>query len=93
MRETTLDRTRAPEPGEVRPFDFPAVVRSRLNGPATAELLIAGHGDLPLVTAEVLVEGGAAVEGSEEAGVARLTSAALEAGTEVRDEEDLAWEL
>ena len=93
MSRSTLDRTRAPEPGPVRPYDFPRVHRERLGGPDTPELVTAEHGDVPLVTAEVVVEGGAAAEGSAEAGIARLTSAALEAGTEVRNEEALAWEL
>lgn len=88
-----LERTRAPEPGPVRPFDFPSVDRVRLNGPDSPELVTARHGRVPLVTARVVVEGGAAGEGSELAGTARFTSAALEAGTEVRDEEALAWEL
>ena len=91
--DTTLDRTQAPAPGPVRPFDFPAVHRERLGGEDAPELVTARHGDVPLVTAEVVVEGGAAAERSRQAGIARLTSAALEAGTEVRDEEALAWEL
>lgn len=93
MSDGTLDRTQAPAPGDVRPFDFPAVNRSRLDGPDSPELLTARHGDVPLVTAKVVVEGGAAAEVGGEAGVARLASAALEAGTEARDEEALAWEL
>ncbi|HUG41858.1 MAG TPA: pitrilysin family protein [Longimicrobiales bacterium] len=87
------DRTRAPEPGPVRPFDFPAVTRERLDGDASPELLVARHGDLPLVTAAVILEGGAAAEPPGLAGIARLTVDALEAGTESRDVEALAWEL
>lgn len=93
MTGEALDRTRAPEPGPVRPFDFPRVDRIRLDGPETPALLTARHGDVPLVTAEVVVEGGAAAESGGKAGIARLTSAALEAGTEAHDEEELAWEL
>ncbi|MFW5947143.1 MAG: insulinase family protein, partial [Gemmatimonadota bacterium] len=40
-----------------------------------------------------VTEGGAAAEPGDRAGVARLTAAALQAGTELRDEEALAWEL
>ncbi len=87
------DRTQAPAPGPVRPFRFPTVHRSRLGGEDSPELITAPHGDVPLVTAEVVVEGGAAAEAGEQAGVARLTSAALEAGTEAHDEETLAWEM
>lgn len=88
-----LDRTRAPAPGPVRPFDFPAVDRTRLDGTDAPELVIARHGNVPLVTAEVVVEGGAAAEPGPHAGIARLTSAALGAGTGSYDEETLAWEL
>lgn len=93
MSDAALDRNRAPAPGPVRPFDFPRVDRARLDGADAPELLTARHGDLPLITAEVVVEGGAAVEAADQAGIARLAGAALEAGTEVRDEEDLAWDL
>jgi zinc protease len=89
----TLDRTRAPEPGDVRPFDFPSVVRERFDGPASPELLTAHHGDVPLVTVRVLVDAGAAAEPGGQSGVARLTASALQAGTEERDVEALAWEL
>jgi zinc protease len=88
-----LDRTRAPTPGPVRPFRFPRVQRTRLGDPDAPELLVARHGRLPLVTAEVVVEGGAAAEPEDQAGIARLASAALEAGTASRDEEELAWEM
>ncbi len=88
-----LDRGRAPEPGPVKPFDFPTVHRNRPGGEQTPELLVASHGDLPLVTAEVIVRGGADAEPPELAGVARLTAEALEAGTTTRDVDALAWEL
>lgn len=93
MSSGTADRTRAPEPGPVRPFDFPAVNRSRLGDGGAPALLTARHGDVPLVTAQVVVEGGAAAEPADRAGIARLTSDALEAGTGAHDEEALAWEL
>jgi predicted Zn-dependent peptidase len=91
--DAALDRTRAPSSEPVRPFDFPEVRRERLGGDDAPEIVTARHGDVPLVTAEVVIEGGAAAESAEHAGIARLTSAALEAGTEARDEEALAWEL
>lgn len=87
------DRTRPPEPGPVKPFDFPAVHRERLDGDHSPELLAARHGDLPLVTVQVVIEGGAAMEPAGSAGIARLTAEALEAGTRSHDEEALAWEL
>ncbi len=90
---SALDRSRPPTPGPVREYDFPAVRRARLNGEESPRLITARHGDLPLVTAQVVVEGGAAAEPADQAGVARLTAEALEAGTEARDEEELAWAL
>lgn len=87
------DRTRPPEPGAVRPFEFPAVHRYRLGDGGSPALLTARHGDLPLVTVQVVVEGGAAAEPAEQAGIARLTSSALVGGTADHDEEALAWEL
>lgn len=93
MTDVTLDRSSAPAPGPVKPFDFPAVHRERLAGDDSPVLLAARHGDLPLVTVQAVVEGGAAAEAPEHAGIARLTAAALEAGTASCDEEVLAWEL
>ncbi|HSH45829.1 MAG TPA: pitrilysin family protein, partial [Longimicrobiales bacterium] len=90
---TGPDRTRAPEPAPVRPFDFPPVHRERLAGDDSPELLVAHRGDLPLVTVELVVEAGASAERAPQAGIARLTANALEAGTTTRDEEALAWEL
>ena len=93
MSAEPLVRTRAPEPGPVRPFDFPAVDRDRLGGGDAPELLTARHGGVPLVTAQVVVAGGAAAQPAARAGPAPLTSTALEPGTARRDEEALAWEL
>jgi zinc protease len=93
MNRTSLDRSRAPEPGPVKPFDFPTIERERPAGDDAPELLFAPHGDLPLVTAEVVLEAGAAAEAAEQSGIAQLTAEALETGTASRDVEELAWEL
>lgn len=93
MTTRALDRTRAPEPGPVKAFDFPAISRFRVDGEDTPELVFARHGDLPLVTAELVVEAGAAIEAAERAGIAQLTAEALETGTATRDVDALAWEL
>ncbi len=93
MSAKAPDRTTAPAPGPVKAFDFPAVTRARIAGEGSPALLVARHGDMPVVTAEVVVEGGAAAEPPELAGIARLTSDALEAGTRDHDVEALAWEL
>jgi zinc protease len=89
----TLDRTRSPEPGPVRPFDFPRVTRERLGDGDTPALVTARHGVTPLVSAKVVVEGGAACEPATRGGIARLTADSLQAGTDTHDEEALAWEL
>jgi len=93
MKTRSLDRTRAPEPGPVKPFDFPVISRSRLDGDASPELVFARHGDLPLVTAELVIEAGAATEAAEQAGIAQLTAEALETGAGDKDVDALAWEL
>jgi zinc protease len=93
MKTRAPDRTRPPEPGPVKPFDFPVLTRTRLDGDGAPELIFARHGGLPLVTAELVVGAGAAVEPAGQAGVAQLTAEALETGTETRDVEALAWEL
>jgi zinc protease len=89
----TVDRARAPEPGPVKPFDFPELTRERPGGAGTPELIFARHGNLPLVTAELILEAGAASEPADRAGVAQLTTEALETGTESKDVDELAWEL
>lgn len=93
MKTQAPDRARPPEPGPVKPFDFPALTRTRVDGGGSPELIFARHGDLPLVTAELVVEAGAAVEPTAQAGIAQLTAEALETGTETRDVDALAWEL
>jgi zinc protease len=93
MNVAAPDRTRAPEPAPVKPYDFPLISEMRLDGPDTPRLLFARHGDLPLVTAELVMEGGAAAEPAALAGVAQLTAEALETGTRENDVDQLAWEL
>jgi zinc protease len=93
MTEQTLDRTRPPEAGALKPFEFPEITRERPAGDDAPAFLFARHGDLPLVTAELVVEAGAESEPAEEAGVAQLTAEALETGTASRDVEALAWDL
>ncbi len=93
MTEATIDRTRPPEPGPVKPYDFPTIIRERPAGNDAPELVFARHGDLPLVTAELIIEAGAAAEPAERAGIAQLTAEALETGTASRDVDSLAWEL
>ncbi len=86
-----LDRAQAPAPGPVRPFRFPEVQRSALdNG---LNVLAARHGRLPVVTAALVLEGGAAGDPPAKAGLAYLVAGALDAGTRRRSADQLAWEL
>ena len=86
-----LDRTRPPNPGRVRPFDFPPVHSTRLeNG---LGLRVARMGQMPLVTLSVVLKGGESVLPDERAGLAVLTGAALEGGTRHRPGPELAEAL
>ena len=87
----SFDRTTAPAPAPIRPFEFPHIERSALGNGVT--LLHAAHGDLPIVTVRALIEAGAAAERAGEEGLAWLTAHALETGTARRSGEELAWEL
>jgi zinc protease len=88
---SAIDRTREPAPGAIRPFTFPGVERRTLaNG---LPVVIAPHGDLPLVTVRIVVDAGAGTERPGEAGLATLVANALEGGTERLAGGALAWEL
>ncbi|MEJ2216134.1 MAG: pitrilysin family protein [Gemmatimonadota bacterium] len=81
-----------PEPGPVRAFDFPIIHDDRLNS-AGLRVLSAAQGDLPLVTAHLVLDAGAAAESPELEGIARLTADAMDAGTRDRNADELAWAL
>ncbi|HEX7118452.1 MAG TPA: pitrilysin family protein [Longimicrobiales bacterium] len=88
---SAVRRDQPPAPGAIRPLAFPRIQRRRLdNGLA---VLAARHGDLPLVTAALVVDAGAAGDPARKAGLAQLTTDALEAGTRTRSAEQVAWEL
>lgn len=89
--DAAWDRSSPPPPGPVRPFVFPTVQRRALANGVT--LLTARSGDLPLVTAHVVVDAGGAAERAGEKGVAWLTSQALDTGTASRTADELAWEV
>jgi zinc protease len=82
----------APEPGPVRAYDFPFIHDERI-GDGGLRVLSASHGKLPLVTAHLVLDAGAAAESLELEGVARLTANAMDAGTQDRNADDLAWAL
>jgi zinc protease len=82
-------RDRVPEPGRIRPFAFPPLVRSvRANG---MTLLTARHGTLPVVTAQVVVRAGAAADPAGREGLAHLATEGLDTGTPAHDGDALAW--
>ncbi len=88
---SALDRSAPPAPAAVRPFSFPSIERRRLdNGMG---VLAARHGRLPLVTATLVLDVGAAAEPAGQGGVAHLTANALDAGTLERSVDQLAWAL
>ncbi len=84
----SVDRSRAPKPGRIRPFDFPDVDRRRLdNG---ADLHIARMGRLPVVSVNLFMRAGEAALDAEHAGLAVLTGDTLEGGTRRRSGTELA---
>ncbi|MGH7502920.1 MAG: M16 family metallopeptidase [Longimicrobiales bacterium] len=89
---STLDRTPSPPlPGEVRPFELPAVTRSALdNG---IEILSARHGVLPVVTVAAAIDAGVIREDAAHAGLAWLTAATLDTGAGALSGDALAYEL
>jgi zinc protease len=69
-----------PTPGTPRPYEFPAVERSRLsNGLALAVIHLPGR---PLVSATLVLRNGAADEPDDEGGATVLAARALTEGTE-----------
>src|SRR5690606_8929812 len=88
---STVQRDRPPAPGPIRPLVFPTIERRRLDNDLA--VLAARHGDLPLVTAALVVDAGAAGDPARKAGLAQLTTDALETGTRNRSAEQIAWEL
>jgi zinc protease len=86
-----LDRTIPPPASDIRPFAFPPVNRSTLGNGLT--VFAARHGRLPVVTALLVLDAGAAREDVRQAGLAHLTANALDTGTATRSGEELAWEF
>jgi zinc protease len=87
-RPVTLDRSKPPEAGPVRPFDFPEVTSISLsNG---LGLRVGRMTQLPLVTMNVVLKGGESVLPDSQGGLAVLTGSALEGGTTKRSGPELA---
>ena len=86
-----LARAQAPQPGRLRPFEFPGVTREEL--PNGLALLHARHGDLPLVTLSLVIDAGAIEEPDARAGLAYMTANALASGTSRRSADEIAWAI
>jgi zinc protease len=86
--DRSLDRSRPPKSGAVRPFDFPEIIASTL--PNGLGLRVARMKQVPLVTASVVLKGGEAVLPDSLAGLAFLTGTALDGGTGSRSGAELA---
>lgn len=76
-----------PAPGTPRPYDFPAVTRSRLANGLT--VMVADLPGRPLVSATIVVPVGAADEPASDAGATVLAARALTEGTEHYDAVEL----
>lgn len=86
-----LDRESVPQPGPIRPFDFPTVERGTLaNGLAT---FVAANGTLPLVSVLAVFDAGADRDPPATAGLAHLVANGLETGTDGLGADELAWRL
>jgi zinc protease len=72
-----------PIPGAPRAYEFPAVVTDRLSNGLT--VLIADLPGRPLISASVVIRGGAAEEPAEVAGSTVLAARAMSEGTEAYD--------
>jgi zinc protease len=86
-----VDRSRAPDPGPIRTFDFPEVVSSRFD--SGLDLRVARMSRLPAVSANLVLAVGEASLRADHAGLAVLAGEALEGGTEGRSGSDLAEAL
>jgi len=75
----TVDRSQLPEPGPVRPFNFPAIERSAL--PSGLRVWTVRHPAIPTVTLMLLVRRGAANDPQGKEGLAALTVDMLDEGS------------
>ena len=83
-----VDRSVPPPAGEIRPFRFPPVLRSRLpNGLAVATARLTG---LPLVSLELVAPAAAQYDPPERSGIATLTASVLDEGTARRSALEIA---
>jgi zinc protease len=87
----TLDRAHPPAPATVRDFIFPEIARASLGNELSVFAI--PHGDLPVVTFQLVVHAGGEHDGPAAAGLSYLTARSLEAGTRSRSADRLAWDF
>src|SRR5262245_46655567 len=75
----TIDRSRLPVPGPVRPFHFPRIVKRTLgNG---LELRAVRHSAVPIASMVLLVPGGSSVDPARAHGLVSITAGLLDEGS------------
>ena len=77
--EVALDRTLPPEPGTLRAFDFPGFLHTEL--PGGLAVYAARHGDVPLVSLELVTPAGGQHDPPGRHGLSTLTAGLLDEGT------------
>ena len=83
-----IDRSAPPQAGEIKPFLFPHFLRTRL--PNGLAVLAARHSELPLVSMELLLPAGGQYDPEGLSGLASLTAAVLDEGTQHRSAMEIA---
>lgn len=90
-RTIVVDRSRLPEPGAVRPFNFPGVEKSVLR--TGLRVWTVRHPSIPVVTMMLLFKRGAADDPSGKEGLAAMTVDMLDEGSGDRSAIDIHQEL
>ena len=85
---TGIDRSAPPRADAIRPFHFPHFLRTRL--PNGLAVLAARHSELPLISMELLLPAGGQYDPEGQSGLASLTAAVLDEGTERRSAMEIA---
>ena len=88
VRTAGLDRTVPPPPGELRGFRFPPFVHRRI--PGGPDVYAARMEGVPLASLELVASAGAERDPLEQSGLATLTAAVMDEGTEGSDSMEIA---
>jgi len=90
-KNQNIDRTKIPNPGRPRPFNFPEFDRFTLdNG---LEVLVAQQKQLPLVSVNFCIKGSTLIDPPQKEGLANLVSQTLFEGTKDLTSTDIANQL